>query len=853
MFMLTQNILTGASRRLVMQPIALMLMLLGLVSFMTPGILFFVAEDLNNRSDFQDKFLIKKLMTTRQESIVSHLTDNAVWGEAYENLHENFSLDWAWTSQNMGSSLYNTFGYEGVFVVSAMGETVYSVIDGRIARIAIQDWLGTDPRKSLSLQLEKTSGKSTARFIIANGQLILLSAAWIKPEDRNEFKAVSGAHSVLYFADKMTPVKLGKIGAEYGIENLHYYVVNNRADDIDNMLPLAVSGGEGGLKWQSKNPGRVIIIWLLPVIALMLLAMLFTAAMLLRRTLRRAESMDESVFMLQQSQQALLASEKRFRDVAETATDWIWEADDTLSFSWISSRFPAVTGHSCGKWIRRQLQDFLIDGDVHCQSLETRLAPGEYICLLRCRYLSAQQRVRYCNLTIRRIELASGQLGYRGTVTDVTLEVEAEEKARYLALYDDLTGLPNRAQMKQFLSGKLETPLSADKPLAVIMIDLDKFKPVNDIYGHAAGDAILHQVSARFCSCVNDTGLTARLGGDEFVIIVSDMSRAQVAKLCDEIIDVINQPFDLNGIEVFIGVSLGIAIAPTDADNISDLLRYADIALYKAKNSGRNKHEFYHHELGAKIVQRREMELELREAIFSGQLSVVYQPRYDVAREKITAVEALVRWQHPKRGTVMPDQFISVAEETGLISALTDWVLERACTDIQTSFHQMIVSVNISASEFLDCGLTERVRKVLHKTGLDSQRLEIEITENALINNPENALNVMKDLQKIGIKFLVDDFGTGYASFSYLHNFPFDGIKLDKSFIFSMNESDNSLKIVENMIDLGKAYSLSVTAEGVETQRQLFQLEQLNCDYLQGYHIGRPLALTQLASKYPGA
>ncbi|QGY32362.1 bifunctional diguanylate cyclase/phosphodiesterase [Pantoea cypripedii] len=851
MLIFNPGIYSDPSRKRLRQPMVIMLFLLVSGFVITLLMIFLIAHELNNSSDAEDAFLLRKIITLQQESIISHTTDNAIWGEAYKNLHEKVNLDWAWKEQNLGASLYETFGYDGIFVISPQGKTVYSIIDGSLRTESIQDWMGMDPREAIKDQLHKSGGAASAQFIMAQGKPVLISAAWITPGSDSTVSRTSNQYSTLLFVIKMSGAKLNKMGEDYGIANLHYDVMSDVYKNATNILPVPANGSNGILTWQSDEPGRELIVWLLPMTILLFFGMFFSAIVQLRSVFRIAESSDENIFMLQQSQIALLDSERRFRDVAETTADWIWETDDNLKFNWLSSRFSIITGYSSSLWIDRSLQDFLIEGQKLLQSPQTSLALDEYTTLTRCRYYSAQKCIRYCDLSIRRVELTPGKKGFRGTVTDVTLEVEAEEKAKYLAFYDDLTGLPNRAQMKRFLSGQLETPLNGSKPLTVIMIDLDKFKPVNDIYGHLIGDAILHQVSSRFRACVGDSGFTARLGGDEFVIIMSDITREQVNELCNDIIEKIKSPFNIDGIKIVIGVSLGISVAPMDADNITDLLRYADFALYKAKNGGGNKYEFYHKDLSESIVQRREMENQLREAIHAEQFALVYQPRYDTKMSQVTGVEALVRWNHPTLGVVFPDQFIPLAEESGLIKDITDWVLKHACQDMKSYFSNMRVSVNISPSEFNDANLAERVCNILNSTGLESRRLEIEVTENALVKNPENALKTMHELHQLGIKFHVDDFGSGYASFGYLNDFPFDGLKLDKSFVFAMHQSDNSLKIIQNLISLGSAYSLIVTAEGVETAQQMEQLMKFNCDSLQGYHIGKPIGLTQLSKAYP--
>lgn len=842
----SQSSADGRARGLVRKPMIIMLALLGLSFFAALTALLCVADDLNDKADQRSMLLLDKAFASREESMRFHLSDNAEWGEAYDNLHRRLNLDWAWRNQNLGESLYQTFGYEGVFVIAPDGQTRYSVINGALQQQNFQKWLGQDPLNHLKRLLQQNEGKALSRLVLSDGQAVLMGAAWITTGGDHSVDPLDDAHSIMIFVDRLTPTKLEHTGAEYGIKKLSYSAVQN---SVSYRIPTM--DGSVTLRWQSDNPGGALLTWLLPLLMLLMCGTFFTAFMLMRNALRKARHSDVSTFLLEQSQKALTASEQRFRDVAESITDWIWEADAQLRFTWISGRFPAVTGYHSQDWLHQPLSAFLLDDVDLLQRLAQCEKPGEPLTLSRCRYRSAQQHIRFCNLTLRPVTLAKGKTGYRGTATDVTLEVEAEARLQYLSQFDELTGLPNRAQMKACLAGKLDATLHGDRPLAVIMIDLDKFKPVNDLYGHAAGDSVLHEVSARFNACLDDAGMTARLGGDEFIMIVSDVqSREEIGELCSRIIAQINLPFSINGGEVFIGASLGVALAPQDADNSGDLLRYADIALYKAKNSGRNNWVFFQRDMGEKIVQRREMERELREAIQTGQLRLAWQPRYDVRTARVTAVEALVRWHHAQHGILMPDQFIPLAEETGLISALSDWVLLKACNDARRELPGLAVSVNLSAAEFRDKGLSKRIRIALETSGLPGNRLELEVTENAMLQDPETTLEVMQTIKALGVKFLIDDFGTGYASLSYLHSFPFDGIKIDKSFIFPLDDSLQAHQIVENMVGLGKAYSLSITAEGVETARQMELLQQLECDALQGYYIGKPQPLADIVESY---
>lgn len=841
----------GQMRDLIRQPMMMMVLLI-LLAFAGAFIsLIFIASDLNRQSDRQQSLLLDKALQTRQAVMQFHLSDNAEWGEAYQNLHRTLNRSWAWDNQNLGASLFDTFAYEGVFVISPQDETRYSVIRGQPEERTLSLWLGADPLPRIKTQLQASAGKAISDYVLAKGQLTLYSAAWITPGGDRSVTALPGPPSLMIFTDRLTPQKLLKLGHEYGIQNLHLDT-SPAGQPASPALLLSVGDKRVALVWRSANPGGALLTGLLPLLVLIMLLSLFTALMLMRSALRKAQLNDESAWLLGQSQLALSASERRFRDIAETTTDWIWEMDSQLRFVWISGRFPVVTGFSSQEWIQRTLADFLLDYTKYRSRLTLFQQSGGQLTLTGCRYRSAQGHVRYCNLTLKEVMLTQGVSGFRGSATDITLEYEAQARAHYLSHFDELTGLANRVQMQEFLTGKLSLPSDPQHRLAIIMIDLDKFKPVNDIYGHTAGDKVLHEVSDRIRACLGSHGLAARLGGDEFVAILPEMnSRDRIIALCQQLIARINDAFEVCDNTLHIGASLGIALAPQDADNASDLLRYADIALYKAKNSGRNQWVFFDRDMEEKIVQRRELEHELRDAINSEQLALVYQARYELAAGQVTAVEALVRWQHPRLGLLMPDQFIPLAEETGLIGALSDWVLLRACSDIVKFEPTLSVSVNISATELQNDALPSRIAQVLQLSGLPNHRLEIEVTENALLSDPEKTLATMQAVKALGVKFLIDDFGTGYASLCYLRAFPFDGLKIDKSFIFPLGESPQARQVVENMIGLGKAYSLSVTAEGVETPGHMAQLQALSCDAVQGYYIGRPGPLAQIAMVLP--
>jgi diguanylate cyclase (GGDEF)-like protein len=375
----------------------------------------------------------------------------------------------------------------------------------------------------------------------------------------------------------------------------------------------------------------------------------------------------------------------------------------------------------------------------------------------------------------------------------------------------------------------------------MLSLDLDRFKPVNDLLGHAAGDLVLNQVSSRLAECVRHGDLVARIGGDEFVLILTDVgSQEEVETLCRRLIESVEQPIEVSEQEVFVSASIGIAMAPNDACEASELLRYADIALYEAKAGGRNTWRFYAGDMNARIIERRRLESDLRFAIRNGELRLHFQPRYRISDGEMVGAEALVRWQHPERGLIAPDTFILIAEESGLILSLSDWVIDTACRCAAGWPEHLFVSVNLSPSEFKRGNLVERVQKALHDSAIDPTRVELEITENVMLEDATGALELMRTLKRLGVRIAMDDFGTGYSSLSYLRTFPFDGLKIDRSFLSKLVETDDQ-SIIQAIVGLGRALSLTVTAEGIETAEHLKLLKAVSCDEGQGFFLSRPL------------
>lgn len=425
--------------------------------------------------------------------------------------------------------------------------------------------------------------------------------------------------------------------------------------------------------------------------------------------------------------------------------------------------------------------------------------------------------------------------GWLATHEDVTERVRAEEQITHLAHYDALTDLPNRVSFREYLEHRLSKNKSDDR-FAILYIDVDEFKSINDSLGHHVGDELLKCIASRLRECVGPSDLVARLGGDEFAIVKAEFGEsANLVTFVENIQRAIRSPIHCSGHEVTTDASIGIAVAPDDGSSLDQLVKNADLAMYDAKSSGRRTFRFFAAEMGERMQARRALELDLRQAITAGDFEIHYQPLVDLASNAVTGCEALLRWNHRERGMVSPADFIPLAEETGLINELGDWVLEKACVDAVNWPDHVMLAVNVSPVQFKSKTLALKVAGALARSGLSARRLEIEITEAVLIRDDEEALTTLHQLRQLGVRISLDDFGTGYSSLSYLQRFPFDKIKIDRSFINDICEAGGSSPIVQAVVAMALARSMSTTAEGVETEAQRKMLRELGCTQMQGF------------------
>jgi len=544
-------------------------------------------------------------------------------------------------------------------------------------------------------------------------------------------------------------------------------------------------------------------------------------------------------------------------DFEEGASDWLWEVDAAGALTYVSDRMAAAAGLDRAALIGSPMSDL-------CGAAEGPAGPVAALSALFAEQktfrdmvasIEVGEETHWWSLSAKPVHDLDGRfVGFRGVGADITQAREDQARISRLAHYDVLTQLPNRLSFLQALSKAWTEHGRADREprgggCAVLCLDLDHFKGVNDSLGHPIGDDLLIQASDRLRACVGDLGLVSRLGGDEFAVVIAPSPGAEaLGELARDIVTRLSEPYDVRGHHVLIGASVGIAEAPLHADDPDGLLKNADLALYQAKGDGRGAYRFFETAMDLWVQQRRELELDLRDALANDELKLFFQPLIGRRENQITGFEALLRWQHPRRGLVAPTDFVECAEQWGLIGKIGEWVLTEACRTAATWPPHLSVAVNLSPHQFASGTLVAQVRKALKSAGLHPTRLELEITEGLLLQDSVKTLGQLAELKALGVKIAMDDFGTGYSSLAYLWRFPFDKIKIDRSFVAEMQDNTAIADILRTIALLGQTLNLEVTAEGVETADQAELLAEMRCDTFQGFLYGRPMPVSDIPS-----
>ncbi len=622
----------------------------------------------------------------------------------------------------------------------------------------------------------------------------------------------------------------------------------------DAAFAILVAVGAMAATYLRRMPGMILAsqaaIW--SATLLISSSLLGTLGLLVASAFAALLSREQLAFEKEQDRkrEAQERAQTRARDILsdyeETGQGWFWETDRRSLLSYVSAPVAATLGTSPEQLIGKPLAKLL--------DLSDRDGTGERTLVFHLTTRSAfhELAVRAASASEDRWWSISGRpiydeynnfIGFRGSGTDLTERKKSEEEVSRLANFDSLTGLANRFQISQVLGKILNSQQVDNRACAIFLLDLDRFKHVNDTMGHPAGDTLLQVVAQRLQRAVGKLGQVGRLGGDEFQVVIPGRHHRQtLADLAREIIHSLSQPYSIDGQRVIIGASLGIAIAPDHGDNSEELIRNVDLALYAAKDGGRGRYHFYAEDLHAEAEARAQMEEELRDAVAKNELQLFYQPVVSAETEKISGFEALLRWHHPVKGWVSPERFIGIAEDTGLIAQIGEWALRKACSDLAEMKADVRMAVNVSPLQFSNPNLPAVVTQAIAQAGIVPRQLELEITESVFLNDDEGTDAMFKALKRIGVRLALDDFGTGYSSLGYLKKAPFDKIKIDQSFVRGATEKGSrNGAIIASITGLAQALGMETTAEGVETLDELDLVRMHGCSHVQGYIYERPL------------
>ena len=527
------------------------------------------------------------------------------------------------------------------------------------------------------------------------------------------------------------------------------------------------------------------------------------------------------------------------KEYEQRGVGWLWQVDSENRVSYISSRMTALLGRPSSAILGHSLPSLL---GGHAELGRVLIERQAFNSLEM--ELKTPRGNRWISIAGDPIVDTAGRFeGFRGVGSDVTEVRQTQERLTNLANMDVLSGLPNRGRVRQLLGESLRTATTSNVPCAIMFLDLDGFKPVNDTFGHPKGDAVLQAVAKRLCDEVAGDGHVGRMGGDEFAIVVTDaQSRRKVEGLADRIIVSIAAPYMIDQTEIRIGVSIGCAFGPIDGATVDDLILKADLALYEAKGAGRGMAKYFSSELQSEQDDRIRLETDLRAAIASKQFHLVFQPLVAAKDQKLTGFEALLRWNHPQRGLIPPPVFIPIAEECGLMGQLGEWVIEEAIRAASTWPEPITVALNISPKQIIMPSLPNSVSQALARYKVPGNRIELEVTEGVFLGDGNNTLDTLKRLRALGVGIALDDFGTGYSSIGYLNKAVFHKLKIDGSFVREAGVRPENVAIIQSIVQLAKSFRMSVTAEGVETAEDFERMRDLGCDTIQGYLFGRPLS-----------
>ncbi len=819
----------NADARILVPIAALVLAALGLLA----GALWLASASQDALARQHERQLIEHAIATVRRQTSLTVKDYAYWDDAVQHLV--LGLDPEWADGNVGAYIHDTFGFEYSFVLDGDDRTIYGQVDGARSDADAFAVLGAPlgrliaQARAAPITPDKAPEPATGLLKASDG-VVVAAVSPLLTQAGSTLQLPPGRRSVLVFVKRLGPEFVTQIEADFSLQKVRIGALSTTVGTARIRL-LSPAGGElSMITWVPQQPGRKLLVWLAPALLAALVVFLGFAGIALRN-IRLAAAV-------------IRDGKARFRDIAEASSDWLWETDAELRVEFVSERFATIAGISPDTILGRPLTELLHPAEdrERWQRHLADLAARQPFRGLLCRLDGVADRAHTLRVAGKPIVDGNGRFcGYRGAATDITAELHAQTQAQYLARHDPFTGLPNRLLLQERLQHTLAECRRRHWTAAILCLDLDRFKEVNDRLGHAAGDLLIKTCASRLTASVREIDTVARFGGDEFAVLQSGIEDlADVQGLAERLLAELSRAFDLDGQEALVTTSIGIAMIPADGDAPELLLQNADTALYRAKAEGGNRARFFEIGMDARLQERKALEVDLRQALQNGELELYYQPLIDLRHDRLAGIEALVRWHHPRRGLVEPSAFIELAEETGLIMPIGEWVLTSACTQA-SAWSGVRMSVNLSPVQFRHADLVAAVKAALERSGLAPGRLELEITESVLLAEPQESLLTLLRLKDLGVRITIDDFGTGHSSLGHLRTFPFDKIKIDRSFVHDLDRDRDAEAIIRAVVTLGRGLGIETCAEGVEDSGQLARLASDGCDEVQGYLFCRPM------------
>jgi diguanylate cyclase (GGDEF)-like protein/PAS domain S-box-containing protein len=847
-----------ALHRQVILPVAVLLLL---AAAALAGLMLFNARAQDEIARDASILAMHEGIGERAKQLDRVVKDYAWWNEAVEAIQ--LRQDHAWAEARLGYYLHGTHKYDWAFVVAPDDSTFFAALEGEPVKDDISAALGNETWRQLVAAGRATPADEPeaihAFLAMRDGQVGIASVTAITAESSWPGERPAGPRFVLLVIRGLTADWLQELAGALHLSDLAIGAAPappirklelkgpdgtavQVVKDPDGRAGLLLDGPDGTTVvgqtvWQPHRPGTQYLRALLPSLCVALLLFLAFGWSALRQS--------------RSSTSAIVESETRFRDVADASSDWIFETDAEGRLTWISDRFIALTGIPVSEIEGRPLADLLLPMSGDDLSLELGTALREqrlFRDLPRC-YLDREGRPRILRVSGKPIrDAAARHVGWRGTAADVTVETEARKAAEFLSGHDALTGCLNRSGLVEGIAEVLEGTRRRNQVAAFLMLDVDGFKEVNDIYGPIVGDQLIHAVADRLATLAQPGDLVARPGADEFVLVRPAVADPQAAQtLARELQHELARSLPVDGQEITVSVSIAVIMLPTDATTAERALQIAGMVLSRAKEDGRAAIRFFEPGMDARLQARKALERDLARAIENREFEVFYQPKMNMRTRELSGVEALIRWRHPEQGLVAPGLFIPVAEETRMITAIGRWVLEQACRDA-SHWGGVQVAVNLSPAQFTDDNLLETVAHAIQHSGLPPAQLEVEITEGVLLANNARSNAMMNQFVEMGVHLAMDDFGTGYSSMSYLTKFRFNKIKIDRSFVQALDRGGEA--IILAIVGMTKSLGIMSCAEGIETEEQMAALRLIGVDEMQGYWYGRPMPRADLVERF---